>query len=227
MTLTRKAILLCSLCLTSPSLSAAQSGRVPEETRPRRTASGPRCALNLSQAPAPLGLRLGMSLPQVLARFPVLKVSPPNELGVSSAYLEDLYLSRRPISDPGFRDVTNVALEFTDGRLSYLRLGYKVTNSWNSMDQFLSSVATWLDLSGEWDHFYDLEDKNFRDIEDFRDKALECEGFRVSAGIGVEGIGEQTPHIKLEDTVAAEMVRAREDAKSRREAEQQRPAGNP
>jgi hypothetical protein len=89
------------------------------------------------------------------------------------------------------------------------------------VDAFLATVATSLNLSGTWDNFYDRDDKTFRDIEDFRDKSLECRDFRISVGIGVEGFGEQTPHVKLEDMTAQRKVKAREDEENRRKAEEE------
>ena len=184
------------------------------------SARQPRCTLSMSQAPELYGLRLGMNLSQVMSRFPNLKVPEADEFGVASVMLREDEIGNMAADNLGIDRVANVTLEFTDGRLSFIRLGYPATNRWNSTDEFIAAVAERLNLPGGWKGFYDLEMKNFRATEDFRDRSLECSGFRISIGIGVEAIGAQPPHIKLEDMAAAQRVKARMDEKSRREAGQ-------
>jgi hypothetical protein len=44
-----------------------------------------------------------------------------------------------------------------------------------------------------------------RDTRELRDLALECRGFRLSAGIGVESTGgDQTPHFEMEEIEAGQ-----------------------
>jgi len=83
-----------------------------------------------------------------------------------------------------------------------------------------------MNVKGRWKPFYDWEDKTIRDSEDLRDMALECEGFRLSAGIGIEGLGggDQTPHLELEDITAARTIRARQDEKAARESTEETPS---
>jgi outer membrane protein TolC len=181
-----------------------------------------RCTLNQSQAPDVGGLRLGMSVSQSQVAFPSLLAQPADEFGVAKATLKAAEIGRRPLQSY-LSDVDNIELEFTDGRLSFIRVNYPVTNRWESTDEFLSSLAPKLNLTGTWKLFYDWENKEIRDTKELRDLALECEGFRISAGIGVEGLGrDQTPHFELEDMAAAATIKTREDEKSRREAEDQK-----
>jgi hypothetical protein len=202
----------------------AQSGRTPVSQQARPATGGAAgCSLTLAQSPSLLGLRLGMTKDHLLSRFPNLKITDANDLGVSTASLPSASLEGLTTTRTEFEKVESVTLELTDGRLSYMRLGYPPTNKWRSLDDFLSKVADWLGLSGDWKHFYEREDKRFRDAEDFREKTLECGAWRISVGIGVEGIGAQTPHIKLEDVIASKKVEAREAEKSRRAASEQKP----
>jgi outer membrane protein TolC len=169
-----------------------------------------KCALNLSQAPAINGLRLRMSVAEAQAVFPSLLVRPADESGVARAELKAAELGSQP-PESYLAGVDNIALEFTDGRLSFIRVNYPVTNRWESTDEFLSALAPKLNLRGTWKLFYDWENKEIRDTKELRDLALECNGFRVSAGIGVEGLGrDQTPHFELEDMNAAETIRSRQ-----------------
>ena len=159
-----------------------------------------RCLLNPSQAPDVAGLRLGLSMNQAQALFPSLNVQSADEAGVSRAMLPGNTLGRQP-SESYLAGVETIALEFTNNGLSYIRVNYPVTNRWESPDEFLAALAAKLNLKGRWKNFYDWEDKDVRDTKELRDLALECNGFRISAGIGVEGLGrDQTPHFELEDT---------------------------
>jgi hypothetical protein len=109
-----------------------------------------------------------------------------------------------------FEGVETVALEFTDGRLSFIRVNYPATNRWGSSDEFVAAIAEKLNVQGTWKRFYDWEEKSVRDIRDLRDQALECAGFRIVAGIGVEGLGgDQRPHFYLEDLNAARAIEKR------------------
>jgi outer membrane protein TolC len=158
------------------------------------------CALDTSQAPDVGGLRLGMSLMQAQSLFPALNIQAADEAGVSRATLKADALGRQP-PESYLAGIDNIALEFTDGHLNFIRVNYPVTNRWESTDEFLSMLAPKLNLRGTWKLFYDWENKEIRDTKELRDLALECKGFRLSAGIGVESLGrDQTPHFELEET---------------------------
>jgi outer membrane protein TolC len=158
-----------------------------------------RCLLTPSQAPDIVGLRLGTSQAQAQSLFPSLSIEPKDEAGVARAVLKGEALGSVPV-DSYLAGVESVALEFMNNRLSYIRVNYPVTNRWESPDEFLSALAARLGIKGTWKRFYDWEQKDVRDTKELRDLALECDGFRISAGIGVEGIGrDQTPHFELEE----------------------------
>ena len=135
-----------------------------------------------------------------LILYPALNLQPADEPGVAHATLKASDLGKQP-DGSYLAGVETIALEFTRGRLSFIRVNYPVTNRWESTDEFLSSLAPKLNLRGTWKLFYDWENKDIRDTKELRDLALECKGFRISAGIGVEGLGrDQTPHFELEET---------------------------
>jgi hypothetical protein len=190
---------------------------------PPESEISPLCTLGREQAPKIGGLYLGMTESQFSQLAPGIQISAANELGVSNAQLKAADISRLSGAGSFFEGVENIALEFTDGRLSYVRVAYPETNKWLSRDQFLSVMAEKFQVRGNWRPFYDWPDKSFRDAEDLRDLALECQGFRLSVGIGIEGVGgDQTPHYDLDDIVAAQLVKAREEQRRLRE-EQQKP----
>ena len=166
----------------------------------RITARHAECALTIAQAPEVGGLRLGMSTGQAQSLFPALNLQPADDDGVERATIKATDLGKQ-VEGSYWAGLETVALEFTDKRLSAIRVNYPVTNRWESTDEFLSSLAPKLNLRGTWKLFYDWENKDVRDTRDLRDLALECRGFRIRAGIGVEGLGkDQTPHFELEET---------------------------
>jgi outer membrane protein len=178
------------------------------------------CPLTIAQAPSVGGLRLGMSVNEATALFPALRLSPPDRVGVSNAIL-----NRRDLSgNQFFEGAQTLLLQFTEGRLYFIHVGYPVTNSWNSNDQFVSTVAQKLNISGDWKPFYNWQDKNVRDASDLRSVGIECTGFRLSAGIGIEGLGgDQFPRFELEDMNTSRAVRQRADALRSSEETEKKP----
>lgn len=173
------------------SSAPSQSPMMPHESK---------CLLNPSQAPDVAGLRLGLSLNQAQALFPSLSIQPAEDAAVTRATLKGDALGRQP-NESYLAGVDTITLEFTGNRLSYIRVSYPVTNQWESPDEFLAALAAKLNLKGTWKRFYDWADKDVRDTKELRDLALECNGFRLSAGIGVEGLGrDQIPHFEMEET---------------------------
>jgi outer membrane protein TolC len=199
-----------------PAFASAVAGG---QTRPARPASGALCPLTMAQAPEIGGLRLGMSAAQASALFPSLKLSPPDKVGVSNAILNRGDLSRNQF----FEGAQTVLLQFMEDRLYFIHVGYPITNKWNSKDEFVSTVAQKLNISGDWKPFYNWQDKNVRDLADLRSVGIECVGFRLSAGIGIEGLGgDQFPRFELEDMNTTRAVRARSEELRRKEAEEEK-----
>lgn len=194
----------------------------PPAIQPESKAAAP-CTLGREQAPKIQGLYLGMTENQMKQLVPGLQISAANELGVSNAQLRAADIGKLADAGSFFEGVESIALEFTDSRLSFIRVAYPVTSKWASKDQFLSVMAPKFQIRGNWKPFYDWQNKDVREVEDLRDLAIDCEGFRLSVGIGIEGVGgNQTPHYELDDMMAAQLVRGRDEQRSLRE-EQQKP----
>jgi outer membrane protein len=181
----------------------------------------PPCGLGREQAPKIGRFYLGMTESEIKQIVPSLTISAVNEVGVSSAELKAADLGNLAGSGSFFEGVQSIAFKFTDGRLSYVRVAYPVTNKWVSKDEFLSVIAAKFPLREDWKPFYDWQNKEIRDAEDLRDMAIECEGFRLAVGLGIEGVGgEQTPHYDLDDVKAAQVVKQREEQRRLREEQQ-------
>ena len=180
----------------------------------------PACTLAREQAPDIGGFRLGMSEAQVKSLVPAAQISQPDENGVSHMEIKAPAIAQLPRAS-FFEGVDDIQIEFVDGKLSFIRVGYPVTSKWTSKDEFVSVLAPKFGLSGRWTPFYDWQIKDARDSEDLRDLAIQCAGFRLSAGIGIEGLGgDETPHYELDDMVTARLVDQR---KTERQKNEQKP----
>jgi hypothetical protein len=209
-----------------PALAPSQRAAAAAAPGPRGPREGEvECSLSGAQAPPALaGLRLGMTPEQAKLIFPNLTAEGADESGVAKAALGGRELANHSPAAAQLSDVETIDLEFTDGRVSLIRLNYPRTDRWQSTDQFLSVTAVRLGLSGEWKPFYDRQDKDVRDLQVLNDMALECDDMRLSMGIGLEGIGvDQSPHVTLEDLKAARIVQEREDERRRQQGEEQKP----
>lgn len=181
----------------------------------------PSCSLGREQAPKIDRFYLGMTESQIKQIVPKLQISAVNELGVSNAELKAADIGGMAGSGSFFEGVESIAFKFTDGRLSYLRVAYPVTQKWAGKSEFISVMAARFSVRGDWKPFYDWRNKEVRDAEDLSDMAIECEGFRLAAGIGNEAVGgEQTPHYDLDDLAAAQVVKQREEQRRLREEQQ-------
>ena len=179
------------------------------------------CSLGRDQAPKIDRFYLGMTEAQAKQLVPGLQISAVNELGVTNAELKAADIGNLNSFSSFFEGVESIALKFTDGRLSYLRVAYPVTNKWTSKSEFLSVMAPKFSVRADWKPFYDWRNKDVRDPEDLGDLAIECEGFRLALGIGIEEVGgNQTPHYDLDDLAAAEVVRQREEQRRQRQEQQ-------
>ncbi|MBD0370182.1 MAG: TolC family protein [Pyrinomonadaceae bacterium] len=199
-----------------PAFTRAVAGTEPQAGGATRAASAGICPLTLQQAPNIGGLYLGMTLAQANALFPSLKQSPPDKVGVTNAILNRNDLARNQFFD----GVQTILLQFVEDRLYFIHVGYPVTNKWNSKDEFVTAVAQKLNVNGDWKPFYDWQDKNVRDLSDLRSVGIECKGFRLSAGIGIEGLGgDQFPRFDLEDMNTSRTIRERAEDLRRKEQE--------
>ncbi|MEO6393700.1 MAG: TolC family protein [Pyrinomonadaceae bacterium] len=160
-------------------------------------------------APEIGGLRLGLTEAELRAIFPRLSTLVDRGKGLSRATVWAADLGSNMKAEPIFQGIQQLEFEFYQGRVSYLRIAWPVTNQWIGESEFVSHVSDLLQISGRWRSFYDWNDKEIRDSEDLRDVALECTGYRLSVGVGIEGLGgNQTPHLELEDLMVMRKIKA-------------------
>jgi hypothetical protein len=155
-----------------------------------------KCALKLSElpdAPELRGFRVGMSIEQVRTRMPKLQLRPADEFGFTS-------LNIFPDYEPGlnkasYEGVRTISLDFLDGRVYSLWIGYDKTFKWQTVDEFVTGFTSALKLSNSW-------------RTKFRNRLLDCADFSVTVAPVAE-----SPSVKLVDERARELLDKRKTAK--------------
>lgn len=152
------------------------------------------CTLKIDQLPASTelrGFRLGMTIEQAKAQVPQIKLARADQFGVAR-------ISINPYFDPTFdkirfADVRTISLDFLDGRLISLWIGYEGTFKWQTLDTFVSGISKSL---------------NFPDVWPSKrgGRQLDCNDFSVFASM-IAG----SPSIRLSDDAAQETIATRRE----------------
>ena len=155
-----------------------------------------KCTLKKSELPSISELRgfhLGMTTDQVRARATKIQLRPADEFGSTSLNLFPDY--ETGIDKKSFEGVRTISLEFLDGRVSSLWIGYDQSFKWQTPEEFVQGFTTALKLPDAW-------------RQKFRNKLLDCADFSVAV-IPVGG----SLSIKLTDEAARETLEERKAAK--------------
>ncbi|HKR00896.1 MAG TPA: hypothetical protein VJT09_09490 [Pyrinomonadaceae bacterium] len=159
-------------------------------------AQGDQCTLKLAELPAAPELRgfyVGMTIEQVKARLPKLQLKPADEFGFASVNIFPDY--ETGIDKNTLAGVRTVTLDFLDGRVFSVWIGYNQSFKWQTIDEFVSGIMGALKLPNAW-------------RTKFRNRLLDCSDFTV----GVIPVG-QSPSLKLTDSVAKATLGQRQAAK--------------
>jgi hypothetical protein len=136
-------ILIRAVLILAFTLSCALAARAQE-------VSG-RCALKLGQlgeAQELRGFRLGMTVEQVKARLPTLELGPTDAFGLSKTSFSPDFDAK--MDKAAFQGVRTISLEFLDGRLTSLWIGYNGTFKWKSLEEFVPEMSRTLGLPANW-----------------------------------------------------------------------------
>src|SRR6266581_2107124 len=153
------------------------------------------CSLKLDQLPDATelrGFRLGMTYEQVKSRVPQIAFAHADESGVSKTSISPFFDPR--FDKASFADVRTVSLDFLDGQLVTLWIGYESTFKWKTLDEFVAGISKSLNLTAEW-------------AAKRGGRQLSCEGFSVF--VSMIGGG---PSIRITDEAAQEIIAARREA---------------
>src|SRR5437016_2331648 len=109
------------------------------------------CSLRLdrlSDAPELRGFHLGMTHDQAKSRVPQIQFGIADEFGVSKTSISPFFDPR--FDKASFADVRTVSLDFLDGKLVTLWIGYESTFKWKTLDEFVAGISKSLNLTAEW-----------------------------------------------------------------------------
>lgn len=155
------------------------------------------CSLKLSDlppAPELFGFRLGMTTAEVKARVPQVKFGRANEFEVLKTSINPHYDSR--IDESSYSGLRTISLEFLDGRLTSLWLGYDESFKWQTADAFVGGISQSLRLPNAWTTWRT------------RGQRLHCLDFEMT--LTILGIG---PSFRIVDNAAEQTLTARREAK--------------
>lgn len=156
--------------------------------------SARQCSVRIDQladAPELRGFRLGMTFDQVRARVPQVQFGRADEIGLTKTSINPLYDPR--FDKASFADVRTISLDFLDGKLTTLWIGYEGSFKWQSLDEFVSGISKSLNLAGSWS-------------PKRGGQQLRCEGFTVFVA-PIAG----SPSIRLSDDAADETIATRRE----------------
>lgn len=174
-----------------------------------RAGAPARCDLTVAHAPEVRGLRLSMSLRDVVARFNSSSLPEVDSCGRLALQLDwgGSFLSPPAPQPRGLESVRRVGLGFLDGRLAYFRVTYEREEAPLKPAEFRSKLSESLGLPERWRRAGDdtlLEEPY----------SISCDGFLVIAGYNVgpyvELIDEATLHLLLQRDAEARLRRLRE-----------------
>jgi hypothetical protein len=184
-------VTLLGLVLTAISQSPQTSSQSQTSARPQNHST---CSLTPGQAPAVRGIKLGMSVEQVLSIFPESSERPDvkQALGNSESYptygIAHLYFQMvmyPSLARDRFAGIDGIAITLFDGRVVELQIIYAGRNSsprgpfWPNVEDFVSKLS----------EAYALPDA--RDWHQFGPgtKVLQCNGINLEANLMGGGAG--------------------------------------
>jgi len=138
------------------------------------------------------GFHLGMTYDQVKARVPQIRFGRADEFGVSKTSISPFFDPR--FDKASFADVRTVSLDFLDGKLVTLWIGYESTFKWKTLDEFVAGISKSLNLTAEW-------------AAKRGGRQLSCEGFSIFVSLIGGG-----PSIRITDETAQEIIATRREA---------------
>jgi hypothetical protein len=201
------------------------------------------CTLPLARAPELRGLRLGVPQAGVLATFPGTSLGKPDKFGrtqlrltvIDSSAISAGLPSRNKVVEPdmtsavgnesafiidsarftAYKGTRRIRLGFLDGRLTFTEVAYDDSIKWDTIDEFVATVAKALNLSAEWSL---PPDSDASDLG----RELRCDGFVITGSIGADSSDTRIgARLSVEDLSATKTVEKRqEDLKSRAERDE-------
>jgi hypothetical protein len=165
------------------------------------------CSLKLAQlkpAPELYGLRIGMTVDQVKAIVPTMQTSRSDDIGFStSSFSPDFNPQMDKVKYAGVR---TVSLEFLDGNLLTIWIGFNGSFKWKTLEEFVPGISGSLGVPADaWS-------------ASMTKPRLDCEEIEITASMIAGG-----PSIRLVDKAARELWEQRRTEKEEKRSEQEEP----
>lgn len=189
---------------------------------PKCWAGDKKCTYSASSLPAVRGLRLGMSVEELEARYKGLRVPLPNSNGYAEVVLFVEVTESKPDVSPGrgiavikrqsfpeWVGVEKMILSFVDARLSDFTILYTAGEpDWRSSEEFAASVTA----------SFGIPLKSWKKWGVYA-MYLECAGFRVEAKVE-NYAGHNGGILRVTDTSASALLQSRHEGVRQREEEE-------
>jgi hypothetical protein len=161
------------------------------------SAQQPPCAAKLAtlpQVPELRGFHLGMTPEQVKARVPQVAFGRTDDLGVSRTSVNPGFDPR--MDKVSFADVRTVSLDFLDGRVTQLWIGFEDTFKWKTVDEFVKGISLVFSVPDDWP-------------TKGRGRELQCTDFSLTV-TPIAG----SPSLRIVDSAAERLLATRRQAKA-------------
>jgi hypothetical protein len=179
--------------LLAPLVSVACAGSISSQVR---------CTQKLAELPPAaefFGFRLGMTKEEVKTQVPRIVFGNTDEFGISKTTINPDF---DPLIDKtSFQGVRTISLDFLDGRLTSLWIGYDNTFKTQTIDDFVKMVSDSLHLPNGWSSWRS------------RGQQMRCADFQMTVTT-VAG----APSFRILDQAADDTVTARREAKEQQDA---------
>ncbi len=155
-------------------------------------AQSPTCSLKVDEiksAPDLYGLHLGMTTEEVKKALPLVQFGRADRLGAMRTSFNPHFDPR--VEKTEFPDVRTISLDFLDGKLATVWIGYESTFKWPKLDEFVANFSKALGAPADWPI-----KRNTRE--------LSCDGFSLTAQMIAGG-----PSLRINDNAAQELATAR------------------
>src|SRR5205085_5538857 len=122
----------------------------------------------LATAPELFGVRLGMTPEEIKTLLPLVQFGRADPFGVMKTSFNPHFDQR--VDKTAFPDVRTISLDFLDGKLVTLWIGYEATFKWPTVDPFVTNFSKSLGVAADWP-----VKRNGRE--------LKCDGFSLFASM--------------------------------------------
>ena len=168
------------------------------------------CSLKIGQSPQVRGLRLGMTVAQVIALYPRLSIPRADEFGQIRTGTFDL----KAVDEAAFTGVRSVNLNFIDDRLVEFTVEYN-NAPWDSTDQFVAKLRESLKLPGGW--------SSEPATERYPTRRLLCDKFQIDAGSSSYSGDSASVYVQIRELGAENVIAKRVAEKRVRQLQQFKP----